>query len=90
MLRCFLQERLSQCLEAVRSMALTSTVLLPLPPKSVVGVSSRASSSSVPQSPTGVLDAGCLSYRSDDTTVASHDESEGSPVVSSKRRKISR
>jgi cyclin D1/2/4, plant len=75
-------------------MALTSTVLLPLPPKSQVYLS-RASSSSVPQSPTGVLDAGCLSHRSDDTTVASHaicclDESQSSPAINSKRRKISR
>ncbi|GJN33750.1 hypothetical protein PR202_gb22373 [Eleusine coracana subsp. coracana] len=87
------KERLSQCLETVQSMALTGTVLLPLPLKSVR--LRRASSSSVPQSPTGVLDAGCLSYRSDDTTVVSHaiccrDESESSPAVSSKRRKISR
>jgi cyclin D1/2/4, plant len=94
MLRYVLQERLSQCLEAVQSMALTTTVLPPLPSKSEVYLS-RASSSSVPQSPTGVLDAGCLSYRSDDTTVAPHaicciDERESSPAVSSKRRKISR
>ncbi|TVU09880.1 hypothetical protein EJB05_43378 [Eragrostis curvula] len=86
------KERVSQCLEEIQAMALTSTVLLPLPHKSE-GVS-RASSS-MPRSPTGVLDAGCLSYRSDDSTVASHaicyhDESESSPVVSSKRRKISR
>jgi cyclin D1/2/4, plant len=94
MLRCLLQERLSQCLEAVQSRSLTSNVLLLLPPKHEAHLS-RASSSSVPQSPTGVLDAGCLSYRSDDTAVASHaicyrDESESSPAVSSKRRKITR
>ncbi|XP_062194112.1 cyclin-D4-1-like isoform X2 [Phragmites australis] len=85
------KERVSRCLEAVQAMVLMGTV--PVPPKP--DGTRRASSSSVPQSPTGVLDAGCLSYRSDDTTVAgSHaaavDESESSPVVSSKRRKISR
>uniref|UniRef100_A0A0A9CX42 Uncharacterized protein n=1 Tax=Arundo donax TaxID=35708 RepID=A0A0A9CX42_ARUDO len=91
--------RVSGCLDAIQAMALKGTV--PLPPKpDGTGAGGRASSSVAPQSPTGVLDAGCLSYRSDnhDTTVAgSHASccccrhgSESSPVVSSKRRKISR
>ncbi|KAL6844651.1 hypothetical protein ACP4OV_025310 [Aristida adscensionis] len=73
------KERVSRCREAIQAMA-------------VVGSSTAASS--VPLSPTGVLDAGCLSYRSDDdATVASHASSccddDGSPVCS-KRRRISR
>ncbi|CAN6204720.1 unnamed protein product [Urochloa humidicola] len=86
------KERVLQCLEAIRG------TTVPLTPKtegpSISG--GRASSSvSVPRSPTGVLDAGCLSYRSDDTAVASHasswcDENDRSPAVCSKRRKISR
>ncbi|TKW33567.1 hypothetical protein SEVIR_2G246300v4 [Setaria viridis] len=87
------KERVSQCLEAIQA-----TVALRLPAKTdgPSGGGGRSSSSvSVPRSPTGVLDAGCLSYRSDDTTVASHasswcDENDSSPVVCSKRRKISR
>ncbi|OEL23419.1 Cyclin-D4-1 [Dichanthelium oligosanthes] len=87
------KERVSQCLEAIQAG-------VPLPPKTE-GPSSggRASSSvvSVPRSPTGVLDAGCLSSRSDDMSVASHagswcdeNENDSSPVVCRKRRKISR
>ncbi|KAL6656162.1 hypothetical protein ACP70R_006988 [Stipagrostis hirtigluma subsp. patula] len=83
------KERVMRCREAIQAMALVSTVPLPLPPKSEGP--SRASSS-VPLSPTGVLDAGCLSYRSDETTVASHASSCGddSSPVCSKRRKITR
>jgi cyclin D1/2/4 len=93
-----LQERVSQCLEAI----IQATVALPLPTTKtdgpIGGGGGRSSSSlSVPRSPTGVLDAGCLSYRSDDTTsvAASHasswcDENDSSPIVCSKRRKISR
>ncbi|XP_018674485.2 cyclin-D3-1 isoform X1 [Musa acuminata AAA Group] len=47
------------------------------------------SASSVPQSPIGVLDAPCLSYKSDDATVVSHATCLG-PSPASKRRKISR
>ena len=108
MLCCFallrLQERVSRCLEAIQAtVALPGTV--PQPRLKTEGTSSgrRASPSSatVPQSPTGVLDAaGCLSYRSDDTAAAaaaSHassswcdEDDDSSPVVCSKRRKISR
>jgi len=96
-----LQERVSQCLEAIQAAVALPAGTVPAPPKtegrSGGGGGGRASSSvSVPRSPTGVLDAGCLSYRSEDTTVASSqagsfcDENDSSPAVCSKRRKISR
>ncbi|THU67466.1 hypothetical protein C4D60_Mb05t24920 [Musa balbisiana] len=48
-----------------------------------------SSVSSVPQSPVGVLDAACLTYHSDDSTVVSHATClHTSPA--SKRRKVSR
>ncbi|KAF8694709.1 hypothetical protein HU200_002474 [Digitaria exilis] len=92
------KERVSQCLEAIQATMALPASTMPLPPKTETPSSSggRASSSvSVPLSPTGVLDAGCLSCRSDDTAAASHasswsDENDSSPVVCSKRRKISR
>uniref|UniRef100_A0A0E0M267 Uncharacterized protein n=1 Tax=Oryza punctata TaxID=4537 RepID=A0A0E0M267_ORYPU len=82
------KERVSRCQEAIQAMEL----IHPKPASP-----SRVFSSSTPRSPTGVLDAaGCLSYRSDDSAVASHYatsrwvyEHDSSPV-SSKRRKISR
>lgn len=97
------KERVSRCLEAIRAaMALPGTVPL-LPPKAHDDPSSgggRASSSvpHVPRSPTGVLDAGCLSYRSDEAAAAASPDSSSwwednescSPAVCSKRRKISR
>ncbi|WOK96229.1 cyclin dependent kinase regulator [Canna indica] len=45
--------------------------------------------SSVPQSPIGVLEAACLSYKSDDATVVPHATCPGSSPAS-KRRKTSR
>lgn len=80
------KDRVLQCHEVIQAMSLIDTV--PLPPKSA---SPSRASSSVPQSPTGVLDVGCLSYKSDDSTITSHASfcCESSPV-SSKRRKISR
>jgi hypothetical protein len=97
-----LQERVSRCLEAIQA---TVALLAPAQPLKAEGPSSgrsRASSSSatVPRSPTGVLDAGCLSYRSDDAAAAaaaSHassawrdEDDDCSPAVCSKRRKTSR
>ncbi|PWZ06800.1 Cyclin-D4-1 [Zea mays] len=67
-----LLERVSRCLEAIQAtVALLAPGTVPAQPLKAEGPSSgrsRASSSSanVPRSPTGVLDAGCLSYRSDD------------------------
>jgi len=45
--------------------------------------------SSVPQSPNGVLDAACLSYKSDEMTVGLHANSHHSSPAR-KRRKICR
>ncbi|EAZ45038.1 hypothetical protein OsJ_29676 [Oryza sativa Japonica Group] len=83
------KERMSHCQEVIQAMELIHPK--PSSPSRVFV------SSSIPRSPTGVLDAaGCLSYRSDDSAVASHYaasswgyEHDSSPV-SSKRRKISR
>ncbi|KAF0906379.1 hypothetical protein E2562_009734 [Oryza meyeriana var. granulata] len=87
------KERVLQCQEAIQeSMASINTVQ----PKPASTRRGSASSSSVPQSPVGVLDAGCLSYRSDDTdasTIASHGGRKScfdSSPVTSKRRKLSR
>lgn len=99
-----LQERVSRCLEAIQAtVALLAPGTVPAQPLKAEGPSSsrsRASSSSanVPRSPTGVLDAGCLSYRSDDAAAAaSHassawrdEDDDCSPAVCSKRRKTSR
>ena len=61
---------------------------------SVVGGSAKggnASVPSVPQSPIGVLDAACLSYKSDDTTVGScANSSHTLSSPSTKRRKLNR
>uniref|UniRef100_A0A0D9XEM1 Uncharacterized protein n=1 Tax=Leersia perrieri TaxID=77586 RepID=A0A0D9XEM1_9ORYZ len=79
------KERVSRCREVIQAMELIHPK--PVSPSRVF---------SMPQSPTGVLDAaGCLSYRSDDSAVASHYASSwgyeyDSSPVSSKRRKISR
>uniref|UniRef100_A0A0D9X8Y8 Uncharacterized protein n=1 Tax=Leersia perrieri TaxID=77586 RepID=A0A0D9X8Y8_9ORYZ len=89
------KERVLQCQEAIQaSMASINTVQ---PKPATRSRRGSASSSSVPQSPVGVLDAGCLSYKSDDTdaaTIASHGGGrrncfDCSPVTS-KRRKLSR
>lgn len=88
---CWMQERVLRCQDAIQSMA--SPAINTVPPKSASG---RASP--VPQSPVGVLDSGCLSYKSDEdaaaaVTVASHGTSAygsatSSSPMSSKRRKI--
>ena len=80
-----LQERVLRCQVAIRAMA--TPAMNTVPPKPASGRASPA-----PQSPVGVLDAGCLSYKSDDdgaaaATVASHGAASSSPVAS-KRRKI--
>ncbi|XP_077213183.1 cyclin-D3-1-like isoform X2 [Tasmannia lanceolata] len=72
------KERVLRCYEQIQEMVLMS--------KPVKGVS--ASVSSVPQSPIGVLDAACLSYKSDDITVGSCANSHTTP--SPKRRKLNR
>ncbi|XP_021284303.1 cyclin-D3-1-like isoform X2 [Herrania umbratica] len=75
------KERVLKCIELVDGLSLFGG--------SVKG--GNASVPSVPQSPIGVLDAACLSYKSDDTTVgscASSSHTHTSP--STKRRKLSR
>ncbi|CAD6245534.1 unnamed protein product [Miscanthus lutarioriparius] len=87
------KERVLRCQEAIQSMA--SSAIDTVPPKSASGRTS--SPVPVPQSPVGVLDAGCLSYKSEDdaaaaaTVAASHGasgSSSSSPPVTSKRRKL--
>ncbi|KAM0872166.1 hypothetical protein ACQ4PT_038901 [Festuca glaucescens] len=89
------KERVLRCHEAVQAMAPIGATVPPLAPKTAT--LSRALSA--PWSPTGVLDAGCLSCASDGASTATTASSESSlessggfdsAPVSSKRRKISR
>ncbi|XP_006659503.2 cyclin-D4-2-like [Oryza brachyantha] len=88
------KERVLQCQEAIQESMVSINTVQPKPASTRRG--SASSSSSVPQSPVGVLDAGCLSYKSDDTdaaTIASHGGRKScldSSPVTSKRRKLSR
>ncbi|XVE55583.1 hypothetical protein DITRI_Ditri03aG0170700 [Diplodiscus trichospermus] len=79
---CHVQkERVMKCVDLVHNLSLVGG--------SVKG--GNASVPSVPQSPIGVLDAACLSYKSDDTTVgscANSSQTHSSP--STKRRKLNR
>jgi cyclin D1/2/4, plant len=83
----------SRCQDAIQSIALASSINT-VPLKLAGG---GMTSPPVPQSPVGVLDAGCVSYKTDDeaaaaaVTVASHVSASSSSVssVTSKRRKIS-
>jgi len=72
-----------RCYEAIQETALEKR--MPLKDSNP-----SASSSSVPQSPNGVLDAASLSYRSDDsTTVGSQPDSHNSsPAPAAKKRKL--
>ncbi|KAK9270203.1 hypothetical protein L1049_025779 [Liquidambar formosana] len=73
------KERVMKCIELIHDLSLISG--------SVKGAS--GSVPSVPQSPIGVLDAACLSYKSDDTTVGScANSSHNSPDT--KRRRLNR
>ena len=71
-----------RCYEAIQETALEKR----MPLKD----SNPSASSSVPQSPNGVLDAASLSYRSDDsTTVGSQPDSQNSsPAPAAKKRKL--
>ncbi|KAG1342294.1 cyclin-D3-1 [Cocos nucifera] len=74
------KERVLRCYEVIQEIILMRNSALKNASPSV---------SSVPQSPTAVLDAACLSYKSDDVTVGSHATCHhASPA--GKRRKISR
>uniref|UniRef100_A0ACD5XTE2 Uncharacterized protein n=1 Tax=Avena sativa TaxID=4498 RepID=A0ACD5XTE2_AVESA len=100
------KERALRCHDALQAMVLlggSATVLLPMAPKTAAAGLSGAYSSALyaPRSPTGVLDAGCLSCCESDgttgaSTAASSESSLGSSggfdssPVSSKRRKITR
>ena len=57
----FLQERVLKCVELIRDLSLIS----------VSANFGAKSTPFVPQSPVGVLDGGCLSYKSDELTVGS-------------------
>ncbi|CAM0951757.1 unnamed protein product [Alopecurus aequalis] len=91
------KERVLRCHEAMALGLGGATVLLLAPKTASLG---GRPYSAAPRSPTGVLDAGCLSCASDGTsttTAASSSESSiessggfGSSPVSSKRRRISR
>lgn len=75
------KERMLKCAEMIHDLLLISG-------GSSKGLSS-GSVSSVPQSPVGVLDAACLSYKSHDTTVGPCATSSPS-TQTSKRRKLNR
>lgn len=80
-----LQVRLLRCYEVVQEVVLMRSGAAKL-------VASPSVSSSVPQSPNGVLDAACcMSYKSEDIiVVGSHANSHHSSPPASKRRKMSR
>lgn len=68
--RAAVQERVLRCLELLRDAAGVED----RPPKNGAATGTAGGSGaagSVPQSPIGVLDAACLSYKSDDTTAGS-------------------
>ncbi|XP_020082968.1 cyclin-D4-1-like [Ananas comosus] len=74
------KERVLRCCELIQDMMLR---------RDMSHKTAGSSISSVPRSPIGVLDAACLSYRSEDATVGSHATChESSPA--NKRRRISR
>ncbi|KAE9457360.1 hypothetical protein C3L33_10735, partial [Rhododendron williamsianum] len=73
------KERVIKCVEMIQETSLISAT--------IKGTS--ASNQSVPQSPIGVLDAACLSYKSDDTTVGSCANSTHN-TPDTKRRKLNR
>ncbi|MBA0566050.1 hypothetical protein Golob_010900, partial [Gossypium lobatum] len=79
------KERVMKCVEVINDMSLVG---------GSIKVGNNATVPSVPQSPIGVLDAACFSYKSDDTTVGSFANSSSqthtSPSRSTKRRKLNR
>lgn len=75
----FLQDRVLKCVELMKDLLLING-------SANANVAAPPSASSVPQSPIGVLDAACLSYKSDEITVGScANSSHTSPDT--KRRK---
>lgn len=79
----FSQERLIECIKMLNDLSLIGG--------SIKSVIASVQASSVPQSPIGVLDAACLSYKSDDTTVGScANSAQNTPEPDTKRRKLNR
>ncbi|KAG5543802.1 hypothetical protein RHGRI_016528 [Rhododendron griersonianum] len=73
------KERVIKCVEMIQETSLISATMK----------GTSASNQSVPQSPIGVLDAACMSYKSDDTTVGSCANSTHN-TPDTKRRKLNR
>lgn len=72
------KERVLKCVEMINELSLLSGSLKGL----------GATVSSVPQSPIGVLDAACLSYKTDDSAVGSCPSSAHNTPTTNKRRKL--
>ncbi|EEF31696.1 cyclin d, putative [Ricinus communis] len=77
------EERVLKCVELIKDLSLISGSATTSSGDNVA----NASASSVPQSPNGVLEAACLSYKSDDTTVGSCANSSHTNTPDTKRRK---
>ncbi|KAI8550282.1 hypothetical protein RHMOL_Rhmol06G0092900 [Rhododendron molle] len=73
------KEKVIKCVEMIQETSLISATMK----------GTSASNQSVPQSPIGVLDAACMSYKSDDTTVGSCANSTHN-TPDTKRRKLNR
>ncbi|KAH7524309.1 cyclin-D4-2 [Ziziphus jujuba] len=71
------KERVLKCIQLIHDLSLINN-------------GSSGSIQSVPKSPIGVLDAACLSYKSDDTTVGSCANSSSHTSTVTKRRKLNR
>lgn len=71
------KDRVLKCLELIQDLTLVSGTMA-----KVRTITTTGSVPSVPQSPNGVLEAACLSYKSDETTVGSHTNPDN------KRRKL--
>ncbi|KAF7829992.1 cyclin-D4-2 isoform X1 [Senna tora] len=73
------KERVLKCIKIVQELSSNSS-----------SISTSSSASSVPQSPIGVLDAACLSYKSDDINDASCANSSHNNSPDAKRRKLNK
>lgn len=86
----FLQGRVVRCLEMIqesKSSMRVASATTTTTTTTAAGVAMANSTNVVPRSPNGVLDAACLSYKSDETTVGScPSSSHTSPIT--KRRKL--
>lgn len=78
-----------KCLEMVQDLSktTTTTAAATVTASATIGMATNMGNGSIPRSPNGVLDAACLSYKIDETTVGScPSSSHTSPVT--KRRKL--